>query len=414
MKGNEWGGGFMYDVIVVGARCAGSPTAMLLARKGYKVLLLDRASFPSEMRMSTHMIHQRGVAHLKRWNLLGELEATDCPPVTHYEIDVGAFALKGSAPAVEGVETAYAPRRFLLDHILVKGAVSAGADLREKCSVEEILIEGGQVRGVKCKSDSGSRFEEKARLVIGADGPASRVARSVDAEEYHRRPIIQGTIWSYWSGVGLRGLEVYLPPYESIYAWPTSGGCVLIGGNWLPDKFEEARQDIEESYMSLLSRVAPNLAERVKEGKREEGWYAGATRNFFRKPYGPGWALVGDAGYKKDPTSAQGITDAFCDAELLAEAVDDAFSGRSDMEEALQLYQKKRDEWALPFYHFTCEMASFEPPVPETIQLYNALRGNDEATRRFLGMVTTAVSPVEFFAPDNVQRIMEEAEGRGR
>src|SRR5690349_11462940 len=138
----------MYDAIVVGARCAGSPTAMLLARKGYRVLLLDRASFPSDT-LSVHYIHQPGVAALARWGLLETVIATGCPPVRQQRIDLGPFALVGAPSPADGIADAYAPRRTVLDTILIEAAAAAGAEVRQRFSVQEILMDGERVTGIR-------------------------------------------------------------------------------------------------------------------------------------------------------------------------------------------------------------------------------------------------------------------------
>src|SRR4051812_10576510 len=167
-----------YDVIVIGARAAGSPVAMLLARRGYDVLLVDRAHFPSDT-LSTHVIHAPGVAALQRWGLLDRVTATGCPPLTGYRFDFGAFNISGTTKPVDGVDVAYAPRRTVLDTILVDAAREAGVEVREGYNVDEVVVEDGTVVGIR----SGDR-EDRARIVIGADGRNSRVAGTVGAEEY--------------------------------------------------------------------------------------------------------------------------------------------------------------------------------------------------------------------------------------
>lgn len=138
----------IYDAIVVGARCAGSPTAMLLARKGYRVLLVDKATFPSDI-MSTHYIHQPGIAQLQRWGLLEKVIATNCPPISKGIFDLGPFALTGSPPRADGIAEGYCPRRTVLDKILVDAVVAAGAELREGFTVQEVLIDGQHVSGIR-------------------------------------------------------------------------------------------------------------------------------------------------------------------------------------------------------------------------------------------------------------------------
>ena len=220
----------MYDAIVVGARCAGSPLAMLLARKGYRVLLLDRASFPSDMRMSTHFIHQPGIARLERWNLLDRI-ASGCPPVTGYRYDFGDFALTGSPPGFENVMVAYAPRRTVLDKVLVDAAVESGAELREQFSVDALTEDNGRVTGIRGSAAKGRMTIEHASIVIGADGMNSFVARFVKAPQYKGVPRRQMTYFSYWSGVKIDGLEFYPRDYRAVYGWNTNNGLALVGVN---------------------------------------------------------------------------------------------------------------------------------------------------------------------------------------
>lgn len=397
----------MHDAVIVGARCAGSAIAMLLARRGYRVLLIDRQTFPSDMPMSTHFIHQRGVGCLSRWGLRDQIIATESRPVSRFKIDMGPFTLSGSAPPVDEETSGFAPRRLLLDEILVRAAVRSGAELREGCRVETLLTEDGRVTGVKGVTPSGGSFSEKARIVVGADGPSSRVAAEVQAAEYNSKPALQGTAWIYWNDVPLEAIELHLREYEAIYAFPSSDRSTLIGANWSIDRFRTARRDIETNYFDLLRRAAPELAERVSHVKRaDEKMYLGSTRSFFRKACGPGWVLLGDAHYKKDPCTAQGITDAFCDAELLADAIDHALCGERDLLPALEDYEKDRVAWAMPFYELTSQMAAFAPPTPEMLAIYTALQDNQEDTEAFFGLITEAVSPIQFFAAENVERIL--------
>ena len=173
-----------YDAIVVGARCAGAPTAMLLARRGVRVLLVDRATFPSDT-VSTHLVHAPGVAALSRWGLLDRVIATGCPPISTYSFDFGPFAIAGSPRPSDRIATAYAPRRTVLDKVLVDAAAEAGAEVREAFTVEDVVVEDGVVVGIKGHTAGGASTTERARVVIGADGRNSRIARTVGADEYH-------------------------------------------------------------------------------------------------------------------------------------------------------------------------------------------------------------------------------------
>ena len=395
----------MYDAIVVGARCAGSPTAMLLARRGYQVLLVDRATFPSDT-MSTHFIHPPGIAQLKRWGLLDRVAASNCPPFLTMSLDFGSFVLTGSPPPTDGVAEHYCPRRTVLDEILVGAAVEAGAELREGFSVQEILMEGERVRGIRGRSIDGATVKEEARIVVGADGMRSLVARAVEAPEYNAKPTLACAYYTYWSGVPVKEAEIYPRDRWMIIAFPTNDDLVCTFMEWPREEFHSVRTDIEGNFLKKLDS-APGLAERIRSGKREANFVGtGVLPNFFRKPYGTGWALVGDAGYHKDPYMALGITDAFRDAELLADAIDGGFSGHRPLEEALADYEEQRNAAAMPTYEFNCQLASLQPRPPEMQQLFAALRENQAETDRFVGAVEGTVPIPEFFAPENIQRIV--------
>ena len=395
-----------YDAIVVGARCAGSPVAMLLARKGYRVLLVDKARFPSDT-MSTHIIHPPGVDALERWGLRARLEATGCPPFGTYSLDVGPIRLAGT-PRRAGTPS-LCPRRTVLDKLLVDGAVEAGAELREGFRVEEILFGDGRVTGIRGREQGGASVTEHARAVIGADGRHSLVAKAVDPPRYNERAPIQSGYYAYWSGVPVEGFEIFDRPNRGFAAAPTNDGLTMIVGGWPQREFAANKKDVEGSFRRMLE-MAPEFAERVRAGTRETRFVGtGDLPNYFRKPYGDGWALVGDAGYNKDPITAQGITDAFRDAEALSAGLDDAFSGRASFGDAMARYQSARDAAVLPIYEFTCELAKLEPPPPEMQALFGAMHGNQEAMDGFFGVVAGTVSPAEFFAPDNAGRIMAAA-----
>jgi 2-polyprenyl-6-methoxyphenol hydroxylase-like FAD-dependent oxidoreductase len=395
----------MYDAIVVGARCAGSPTAMLLARKGYRVLLVDKATFPSDI-MSTHYIHQPGVAQLQRWGLLEKIIASNCPPILQWSFDFGSFSLTGVPPQADGIAEAYCPRRTVLDKILVEATVAAGTELREGFTVQEVLMDGQRVHGIRGQARGGSSVTEQARIVIGADGLHSLVARTVQAPTYNEQPTFTCAYYTYWSGVPLQGTELYPRDHRFILGFPTNDGLICIAVQWPHKEFHAFRADIEGNYRKTLE-LAPGLAERMRGGKREERFVGTADLpHFFRKPYGSGWALVGDAGYHRDPNTAQGITDAFRDAELLAEALHSGWSGCRELAEALADYERRRNETAMPIYELTCQLASLEPPPPEMQHLFAALQGNQEQTNRFFGTIAGTVPIPQFFSPENTGRII--------
>ena len=396
-----------WDAIVVGARCAGSPTAMLLAAKGYRVLVVDRASFPSDT-LSTNLIHAPGVAALRRWGVLDEVVASGCPPIETYALDFGPLTIAGTPRPHDGFSTAFAPRRTVLDKVLVDAAAAAGAEVRERFTVEEVVIEDGAVVGIRGHGPTGGTVTERARVVIGADGRNSHVARAVRPDRYHEKPVLQWGCFTYWSGLPVEGMSAYIRPDRGWGVMPTNDGLTLVVVGWPMAEAAAFKADVEANYLKTLE-LAPAFAERVRAATRVDRFHQGAVPNYFRTPYGPGWALVGDAGYNKDPITGQGISDAFRDAELCATALDDTFTGARSFDDAMAGYQRTRDACALALYEFTTQMATLEPPPPEMQQLLGALHGNQDAMDAFVSIIAGTVSPVEFFSPEHVGHIMSAA-----
>jgi flavin-dependent dehydrogenase len=397
----------MFDVIVVGARCAGSPTAMLLARKGYNVLVVDRASFPSDT-LSTHVLHPPGVAALNEWGVLDRLTATGCPPIDTYTFDFGAFTLSG-APGTSDSPVAYCPRRIVLDKLLVDAASEAGAEVREEFTVEDAVIEDGRVVGIRGHGEDGRTVTERSRCVVGADGRYSLVAKAVHPEQYNERPPILCGYYSYWSGLPVDAkFEVYSRPGRGWAVAPTHDDLTLVVAGWPFAERDANKDDVEGNYLKMFD-LAPEFAERIRGAKREARFAGTAVENYFRKPFGPGWALVGDAGYNKDFITAQGIMDAFRDAELCAGALDECFNGARAFEDAMGEYQSTRDAHVLPMFEFTCQLATLEPPPLEMVQLLGAVHGNQEAMDGFARVNAGVMSPAEFLSEENVGRIFAAA-----
>ncbi len=214
------------------------------------------------------------------------------------------------------------PRRTVLDKLLVDAASEAGAEVREGFTVDDVVIEDGRVTGVRGHGKGGKNVTERARVVIGADGWHSLVARAVRPAQYHEKPRLLCGYYSYWSGLPMNGrFEAFIRPQRSFAAWPTHDDLTLLVGGWPFAEFAANKQDIEGNFLEMLE-LAPPFADRVRAARREARFVGTAVPNYFRKPFGPGWALVGDAGYNKDFITAQGIQDAFRDAELCATALD--------------------------------------------------------------------------------------------
>jgi flavin-dependent dehydrogenase len=291
-------------------------------------------------------------------------------------VDLGDFPLTQYIDPIDGVDAEYGPRRFVLDTILMEAAAQAGAEVRQGFSVSEIVTEDGQVVGIR-GSSRGAASEagrsqaviERARIVIGADGQHSLVARTVGAPVYNQRPVLTCAYYSYWSGLPCDGLEIWMLSRPAfVLAFPTNFGLTCVAVQVPVAEFAAFRRNIEGYFMGIID-LASSLAGRVRAARREEQFYGTADLpNRFRKPYGPGWALVGNAGYTKDPITARGISDAFRDAQLLADAVDSGFAGRSSMLDALAGYERARNEAATPEYEEACNEASFPPIPPEVYE----------------------------------------------
>ncbi|MEX0875457.1 MAG: NAD(P)/FAD-dependent oxidoreductase [Actinomycetota bacterium] len=392
-----------YDAIVVGARCAGSPTAMLMARKGYKVLLVDRDTFPSDT-VSTHNIHPLGVAALRRWGLLDRVAGTGCPAIHTYAFNFGPFTISGS-PGIKESPVSYAPRRTVLDKILIDAAAESGVEVREAFTVDEVVVDDGKVIGIRGHDRDGKTVTESAKVVVGADGRHSKIAEAVRPDQYNEKPPLLWGYYSYWSNLPMDGrFETYIRPERGFAAWPTNDDLTLLIVGWPPSEQQENKKDVEGNYLKTIDLV-PEFAERIRAATREERFVGAAVPNYLRKPFGPGWVLVGDAAYNKDFITAQGIQDAFRDAELTVTALDEAFTGARSFDSAMASHQSARDEHVMPMYEFTAMLATLEPPPPEMQQLLGAVARSQEAMDGFCRVAGGVTSPAEFFSEENVGKI---------
>ncbi len=397
----------MYDVIVVGARCAGAATAMLLARQGHKALMVDQATFPSDIPQSTHLLWHAGTDLLHKWGLLDAVRESNCPALTQFTLDLGEMTLQGTPPGAL-VGEAFGPRRIVLDQILLDAALAAGAELREQVSFDGVLTEAGRVVGIKAKQADGSAFEVRARLVIGADGRTSPVARAVNSEVYNEVSKKQGSCntYAYFSGLPVKGVEFISTPERMAYAWQTNDKQVIVGVIHPARDCPMGKSQAEAWFYSSLKEMSPSLSTRVRAARRESDWMNIAIGTFCRKPVGPGWALVGDAGLTMDPITAGGMTNALRDAELLSGLVHQGLSSGGSMDEALAGFEEQRNAVSLPLYQFTQQMAQLAPPTEEVFQLFGALAGNQVETDRYFGVFAQTVSPADFFDPTKLAQLI--------
>jgi flavin-dependent dehydrogenase len=374
-----------HDVVVVGGRVAGSATAMLLARLGHDVVVVDQASFPSDT-TSTHAIARSGVVQLRRWELLDAVLESGAPAIRQVTFHALGRSVSRTIKHKAGVGFLVAPRRYVLDAILAAAAERAGADVRQGVTVTGVQRDrDGRVAGVYGYDRCGAPIDIGARYVIGADGLRSRVAQAAGAAINEARPAGGAIQYAYYAGIRWTGMEFFVAERSFAGVFPTHHGQACI---WVCTPSADARAvrrrtaSRVEAFGELLEGSAPQLAERLRHAHRTSP-VQGMLRqpNQVRQAFGPGWALVGDAGYYRDAVTAHGISDAFRDAELLAVAVDQALSAGAEETTALAHYQRQRDQALREIFEITCGLAAY-PAVPAFIELQKQLSAaNDkEAT----------------------------------
>jgi len=358
-----------YDAVIIGARCAGAATALLLARRGLSVLVVDRDQRGADT-LSTLALMRAGVLQLYRWNLLDQVRQAGTPPIKSTSFVYGDDPITVPIKPRDGVDSLCSPRRTILDPILADAARAAGAGVRYGPRLAELTRDtGGRVTGVVIEERDGTLLRIGAGIVIGADGMRSTTARMVEAASYRQGRHACGVVYSFWKGLENRGNRWYYRPGTSAGAIPTNHGDTLVFAATPPARFHaELQGNMESGYMRVLAECAPDLADEVSAAPRSERFrgFPGIP-GYMRQSYGPGWALVGDAGYFKDPITAHGISDALRDAELLARAV------AQGSEAALAAYQETRDELSQDLFDITDEIARFEWTLADLVPLHKHL-----------------------------------------
>lgn len=368
-----------YDAVVVGARCAGAATAMLLAREGLSVLLVDGARHGTDM-LSTLALMRAGVLQLHRWGLLEKIRAAGTPAITSTSFIYGDETITVPIKSRDGVDALYAPRRWLIDTLLADAAAEAGAEVIYSSKLVDLeRASDGRVVGATIEQRDAAVRRVRANIVIGADGRRSTVARLVEATTNREGRHACGTVYTFWPGLENNRSRWFYRSGVSAGSIPTNKGdaCVFVATTQA--RFhEELRTDKMAGYRKVLAECAPELAGEVAQKAPSE-----PLRSFpgqpgvVRQSYGPGWALVGDAGYFKDPITAHGITDALRDAELLARAV------KRGSDEALAEYQSTRDELSWKLFEITDTIAGFEWDLnslkPLHLELSKTMNGEVEA-----------------------------------
>jgi 2-polyprenyl-6-methoxyphenol hydroxylase-like FAD-dependent oxidoreductase len=354
-----------YDAIIVGARCAGAATGLLLARSGAKVLVIDRQAYGSDT-MSTHALMRGAVVQLRRWGLIAEIVAADTPAIRSTTFHYGSEAVCVAIKPEHGVECLFAPRRTVLDRLLVDAARQVGVEVRHGVALFGLeFASNGRVVGVTLKEASGSRMTIGADIVIGADGRQSTVAQLVNAQTYVEGGNASGIVFGYFDKLARDGSHWYFAKNVAAGAIPTNSAHCVFAAVPAAQFFSTFRGDVRRGFLEVLEAICPGLRADVERGAligRLRGF--GGAPGFLRECHGPGWALVGDAGYFKDPLTAHGITDAFRDAELLSRAIVDGST------RALEGYQSERDVLSLPLLRTTDAIAAFAWDLEEVKALH--------------------------------------------
>jgi len=385
-----------YDVVVAGARCAGASTAMLLARRGLRVLVVDPVEGGRDT-LSTHALMRGGVLQLHRWGLLDAVRAAGTPPIRSTSFHYGDETIRIDIEPRDGTDALYAPRRTVLDPILAGAARESGADVVYGHAVVDLPRDpDGRVRGAAIADRRQRCVEVSADLVIGADGVRSRVARLVGAEVDYEAPHAGATVYGYWTGLGLDGYHWHYDARVGSGAIPTNDGATCVFAFFSRARFAAARAEgLDVLLRTLLEEASPELARRLEAGERDGKLrgFAGIP-GFLRRSAGPGWALVGDAGYFRDPVTAHGITDALRDAELLARCVTE------NGEAGLGSYQATRDALVKELLDVTDRIAAFDWDLDRVkalhLELSREMKREVEWMKRWEGGVNADASvPVE-------------------
>jgi flavin-dependent dehydrogenase len=352
-----------YDVVVVGGRVAGASTALLLARAGARVALVERSRAGTDI-VSTHALMRAGVLQLSRWGLLERVVSASTPPIrtVSFHYADGRSVRVSIRPSV-GVEALYAPRRHLLDWLLVDAAAEAGVELLIGAAVTELRYDGtGRVRGVRAVGRSGRTVELPASTTVGADGIRSRVAALVDAPVVRQGQTCSAMLYRYLGGIPADGYEWAYGPGAGAGLIPTNDGQTCVFVSTTPDRMRTLRRiGVEHAFSRVLAQAAPALLDRVTAAEpvgSVHGW--GGIPGYVRRSWGPGWALVGDAGYFKDPITTHGMTDAMRDAELLAQAIVEFTPGGFPEAVAFGQYQAARDRLSSQLFTATEEVAAYD------------------------------------------------------
>jgi flavin-dependent dehydrogenase len=394
------------DVVVVGARCAGASAAMLFARAGRRVVVLERGQIGTDP-VCTLYIQPPAMEQLRRWSLLDDVVALGAPELPTTTYCVGGATVAGRARWPAGTPSARAPRRRDLDRVLAEAASAAGADLRVCSSFTGVVTEGGRVCGVRftARGSDGRRVEHQIRapLVVGADGMRSALAATVGGGYLRKDATLTCAYYTFWEG-----MEATFGMYEGTPGWvssvPTSHGQVLVSAYFPQSRFGQVRTDALTAYHACVAEVAPSLHAMMHPGDHAEPLAGfGDQQNFIRQAWGPGWALIGDAGHHKDSLTARGIGDAFLQAELLTCRLADA-DGPEATDAGLTRFARERDVLLADSYRATLVVADPENR-PSRARLLSAVADDSELTQTYLDTVAGIAPMSRLYTDDLLERL---------
>jgi flavin-dependent dehydrogenase len=369
-----------YDAVIVGARAAGAATALLLARAGLRVLVIDRGAYGTDT-LSTHALMRGAVVQLAKWGLLEAVTAASTPAIRYTSFCYPDVTLRIPIKPTAQAPSLFAPRRYLLDRVLVDAAIASGADVRFGMSFVELLRDGERVTGIRVRDSDNVVRDCHAAIVVGADGRYSSVARAVGAATRREGVHQSGVIYGYWPApAGADESFWYWSDGAGAGAIPTNNGEWCVFASIAHDRFADVfGTDKRAGYLGILSECAPPLFDALaRTGAAPPLQGFGGLPGLIRDSIGPGWALVGDAGYFKDPITAHGLTDALRDAELLADAI---IAGD---QRSLRAYQETRDDLSLPLFEVTDAVASYAWTIDELKAHHHRL--SDEMKREVTAM----------------------------
>jgi 2-polyprenyl-6-methoxyphenol hydroxylase-like FAD-dependent oxidoreductase len=392
-----------FDVVIVGARCAGSPLAIFLKRAGLSVCVVDQAGFPSDA-LSTHMFQVSGIEIMEKLGIFEDVLATKAPPVTNCHMRFEDVDFSGPPRVREGDPTVpmLCVRRLSLDVILVEKALAEGVDVRLHTRVTGLVEKDGRVAGIRVAGRDGHASTIGADLVVGADGRLSTIARLVGSRRYHVLPSERLSTWAYFSNVPREPearLFYFRKGDEFIVAAPTDNDLYLAISCPSVEQSPAYRADGVGAFNRAVATCEP-LADLLKGAKRETK-FRGLTRfeGYFREATGPGWVLVGDSGHFKEPTPGQGISDALRQVEKLSAAITRGFGGAERLDKELRRWWRWRDKDSIQHYWFCFDVGRRGPISPVRLELLRAVAADEEWRKDFLDIFMHRMYPRQVLGP---------------